>query len=241
MTNSLTWKEVKSETFPYQIVLGSSSFGRKKVLKQNKINFIQYIPDIDEKAVGKTERHLKPDPIKLTNLIAKAKSQKVLNLIKEEKKDLSQLNYLVICSDQVVSYNGTIREKPESVEECKSMLKGKPSFFLNFSNFLKLLINSGIDYVGDTPAVTVTSVVVVNTRNGKEAEGYDIAKQYFNPIPDNVVDIAIKNGDILNCAGGFIIDEEVFYPYLSERVGDESSILGLPLDLTIDLINKVIC
>ncbi|KAJ3213334.1 hypothetical protein HK099_007452 [Clydaea vesicula] len=212
MTNSLTWKEVKSETFPYQIVLGSSSFGRKKVLKQNKINFIQYIPDIDEKAVGKTERHLKPDPIKLTNLIAKAKSQKVLNLIKEEKKDLSQLNYLVICSDQVVSYNGTIREKPESVEECKSMLK-----------------------------VTVTSVVVVNTRNGKEAEGYDIAKQYFNPIPDNVVDIAIKNGDILNCAGGFIIDEEVFYPYLSERVGDESSILGLPLDLTIDLINKVIC
>jgi predicted house-cleaning NTP pyrophosphatase (Maf/HAM1 superfamily) len=56
--------------------------------------------------------------------------------------------------DQVVHYNNKIREKPETAEECRAYLKSYES----------------------GPACTVAGVVVTNTKTGKQASGFDIAK-----------------------------------------------------------------
>ena len=66
----------------------------------------------------------------------------------------------------------------------------------------------------------------------------DIAKQHFKPIPEDVVTQVLAKGDIFYCCGGFMIDEPLFEPYLGERVGSADSIMGLPVDLTLKLLEQ---
>ena len=56
-------------------------------------------------------------------------------------------------------------------------------------------------------------MVVTDTATGKKVEGVDIAKQYFNPVPENVVDELIHKGDIMYCAGGFMVDDREFFSW----------------------------
>ncbi len=121
------------------------------------------------------------------------------------------------CADQVVFYNGKIREKPETATQCKEYLGS---------------------YVA-APATTYTSVVVVHTASGREAHATDVASQAFLPVPDDVVDIVIAKGDIMECCGGFMVDEPLLAPFLGERVGTEESIIGLPVHLLPALIDAV--
>lgn len=81
--------------------------------------------------------------------------------------------------DQVVAYKGRIREKPQTAEQCRQYLAS----------------------YADEPACTVTAVVVCNTQTGRRFHGVDVAKQWFLPIPSDVVDGVIAKGDILHCAG----------------------------------------
>jgi septum formation protein len=66
----------------------------------------------------------------------------------------------------------------------------------------------------------------------------------------------LAKGDIMHCAGGtlgaglsesfvsysdflqigFMIDEPLFQPYLGTRLGDEDSVIGMPLKLTLRLL-----
>ena len=118
--------------------------------------------------------------------------------------------------DQVVSYRGIIREKPSSEFECREYLRSYEH----------------------EPACTVTSVVVTNTALQTQFEGTSIARQWFHPIPDQIVDRVLAKGDIMYCAGGFMIDDPEFAPFLAQREGDEDSIIGLPLTLTLSLMRK---
>src|SRR5690348_16127972 len=108
----------------YKIVLGSSSKWRREVLERLGYQFSCMSPDIDEKAI----RH--PDPKEMTLMIARAKGQallsKVLTSFRKkhnsiakfvEDKQISEPT-LLITSDQVVSWNGQVREKPESAQQC---------------------------------------------------------------------------------------------------------------------------
>ncbi len=113
-----------------------------------------------------------------------------------------------------MAYQGRIREKPESEEECRRYLKSYET----------------------EPACTVTAVVVTNTASGKQVSGVDVAKQWFHAIPDDTVTRVIAKGDIMYCCGGFMVDEPDFAPYLHTREGTEDSIIGLPLQLTLKLI-----
>ena len=67
----------------------------------------------------------------------------------------------------------------------------------------------------------------------------DIAKQYFKPVPKEIVDKLIEKGDIMYCAGGFMIDDPLIHPYLDRREGTEDSIIGMPLALLKRLIDEV--
>lgn len=104
------------------------------------------------------------------------------------------------------------------------------------------------------PAITYGSIVITDTATRKQVAGVDTAKQYFKPIPDDIVDAVIAKGDIMHCAGGFMIDERrsplsrarlikqilaLLYPYLDKREGDEDSILGLSSQLLLKLLKEL--
>ena len=89
------------------------------------------------------------------------------------------------------------------------------------------------------PATTVSAVVVTNTRTGKQAHRIDIASQVFLPIPEDIISQVIAKGDVLECAGGFMIDEPLLQPYLGERRGTAESIMGLPVHVLSDLFEQV--
>lgn len=146
---------------------------------------------------------------KLPLILAHAKADALLEKIKEPA--------ILITSDQVVVCNGELREKPETEEEARRFLESYAMY----------------------PAQTNTAVVVTNTVTGKRAEGVDIAKAYFKPIPEAVIDKLIEEGKVMHAAGGYIIEDPLCKPYVERIEGERDSITGLPLKLTEKLMEEV--
>eukprot|EP01132_Coremiostelium_polycephalum_P000617 gene617-766_t len=184
------------------LILGSSSIWRKKVLSDLGYKFTTMSPDIDEKAIRDT------DPKKLTLLISRAKAQALIPKVKEDS--------LLICSDQVIVCNGVIREKPIHPDECREYLRSYEHH----------------------PAECVVSVVVINTKTGKSVEGTDIAVQHFKKIPEDKIESLIKQGDVLNCAGGFTVEHMADVTLRLD--GEIETVMGLPKTLTINLMKEAL-
>lgn len=128
------------------------------------------------------------------------------------------LFFFYLQTDQVVHFNGTIREKPNDIEQCKEYLKSYAT----------------------VPATTVTAIVVTKIDTKERFAAVDIASQQFKPIPDDIIDMVIDGGagDVMSTCGGFMIDHPLLQPYLGERVGTEDSILGLPMHVLRQLLDQ---
>ncbi|KAK3009761.1 hypothetical protein RJ639_014279 [Escallonia herrerae] len=125
---------------------------------------------------------------------------------------------LLITCDQVVVYEGMIREKPSSKEEARLFIKG---------------------YSGGH-AATVSSVLVTNLNSGFRKGEWDKVEIYFNDIPDQIIENLIEEGMVLNVAGGLIIEHPLILPYVKEVVGTTDSVMGLPKALTDRLIKEAL-
>lgn len=186
-----------------KIILGSASKGRKEILENAGYEFEVMAADIDEKAIRFS------DPQKLTLALANAKADALLPRIKKP--------VLLITSDQVVSWNGQIREKPESENQAREYLRTCAEY----------------------PSETVTAVSVTNTKTGERKGGVDLAKVYFNAIPREVIEKYIREGTPLAHAGGFTITDPIIRPYVQKVEGAEDSVIGLPMKLTKKLMREV--
>ncbi len=186
-----------------KIILGSKSVGRKEVLTNAGYTFNILVANIDEEAIRSEDYELLP------LLIARGKTEALLPRIKEDA--------ILITSDQVVVWNGELREKPKDADQARDWLR-------NYSKH---------------PSKAVTSVVVTNTHTGKTAEGVDIVKVSFNKIPDDVIESLIKKGRILNTAGACIAEDPLLSPYIKTLEGDIDSLTGLPMRLTEKLMEEV--
>ncbi|KAI8548847.1 hypothetical protein RHMOL_Rhmol07G0306000 [Rhododendron molle] len=80
---------------------------------------------------------------------------------------------LLITGDQVVVYEGKVREKPSSKEEARQ--------------FIKVLRIHSTGYSSGT-AGTVSSVLVTNLKTGLRKGDWEKAEIHFHAIPDQVVD-----------------------------------------------------
>lgn len=183
-----------------KIILGSQSLGRQRILDRMGYRFEVMPSNIDEKSI----RH--DDPKVLTMTLAHAKADVLLPRIMEPS--------ILITSDQVVSWNGTIREKPIHIDEARAFLKSYTEY----------------------PAETITAVVTVNTETRKRFEGLDVAKVWFREIPENIIDQVIADGFVFRQAGGFSIEHPLLKNYVAQVEGEIESVIGLPKDLTERLI-----
>lgn len=149
------------------------------------------------------------EPEKLTLALANAKADALVKNIKEPA--------ILVTSDQVVVADGKILEKPKDADE--------------FREYAEIYKNH--------PAETVTAVVVTNTTSGKKVEGLDRARVWLNPLPEKVLNELIDEGDVFYRAGGFSIENPILKPFVKRIEGDEDSIMGLPLKLTIKLMDEI--
>ncbi|XP_042008406.1 7-methyl-GTP pyrophosphatase-like isoform X1 [Salvia splendens] len=221
----------------FKIILGSSSVARKKIMADMGFKFTTMSADIDEKAIRKekakdlvmTLAEAKADAIigKLENLGNEEKDAKPTVVVSADTvenaqpklhgKDEAEPTLLITC-DQVVVYEGVIREKPSSKEEARQFIKG---------------------YSGGH-AATVSSVLVTNLSNGSRKGGWDKVEIHFHDIPEEVIEKLIEEAPVLNVAGGLIIEHPLVVPYVKEVVGGTDSVMGLPKDLTRRLMKEVL-
>lgn len=197
-----------------RIVLGTSSKFRHSLFAKHfpQLPFSHASPSIDEKAIrlGNTPRDLS-EPRALTLALAHAKADALISNL--------AVGTILITSDQVVVCNNRIREKPLSQEECRLFLR---------------------DY-SEQPLQTVAAIVLTLVGppgDSKRFEGVDVATQHFLPIPEAVIDELIKKRDVMFCAGGITVEDELLAPYLAERQGTLDSIMGLPITLVDHLLRK---
>lgn len=221
---------------PFRIVLGSSSIARRKILAEMGYEFTLMSADIDEKAI-RTEK-----PEELVMALAKAKADAIVSKLQtsdDQEKDVKpsiliasdtaegnpRLHIgedkdakptLLITCDQVVVYEGMIREKPSSEEEAREFIKG---------------------YSGKH-AATVSSVFVTNLKTGFTTGDWDKVEIYFHEIPDHVIDKLLEEGLVLKVAGALIIEHPLIVPYVKDLKGTTDSVMGLPKALTEKLLKE---
>ncbi|PWA60997.1 Maf-like protein [Artemisia annua] len=221
---------------PFKIILGSSSIARRKILAEMGYEFTLMSADIDEKAI-RTEK-----PEELVMALAKAKADAIvskLQLSGDHEKDAKPHMLIVsdtaegnpklhsgedkdakptllITCDQVVVYEGMIREKPSNEEEAREFIKG---------------------YSGKQ-AATVSSVFVTNLKTGSAKGDFDKVEIHFHEIPDHAIEKLLEEGLVLRAAGALIIEHPLIVPYVKEVIGTTDSVMGLPKALTDKLLKE---
>ncbi|KAF4357276.1 hypothetical protein F8388_002784 [Cannabis sativa] len=225
---------------PFKIILGSSSVARRKILAEMGYDFTIMTADIDEKSIRKEI------PEELVVALAEAKAEAIISKLEslhnQNKDDTPTLliaadtaaailpriptgDYindveptLLITADQVVVYEGVIREKPSSKEEARKFMK---------------------DYSGGQ-AATVSSVFVSNLKTGFRKGDWDRVEIHFHEIPDDVIEKLIDEGTVLFVAGGLIIEHPLILPLVKKVVGTTDSVMGLPKALTEKLLKEAL-
>jgi len=221
---------------PSPLILGSGSFTRKLILQEMNVPFRLLVRAIDEKSIGDRYRD---DPSQLVLTLAHAKMDRLVQEIestgglsddegggggddddsnrnnnRDEKKD-----WIVLTGDQVVTCNGRILEKPESVSEAKRFVS---------------------QYAEHSPS-TVGSCVIAHVPSNTRVSGVDTATIHFkSSLSDVLVDRLLDDGaPVLSCAGGLMIE----HPFVREHVdridGTEDSVMGLSKDLVTRLLKEL--
>ncbi len=160
-------------------------------------------PDIDEKAIREA------DPEKLVLAIAHAKADAVSAQVKEPS--------IVIASDQVVVWNGQIREKPVSKEQAREFIKS----------------------YGKQPATIINGMVVTNTKTGKRAEGLCAMHIWYNPISDADAASLAEYDGVMDCAGALRSENPAMMQFMSKTDGSFDIARGLPKKLLGKLLQEI--
>lgn len=197
-----------------RIILGSSSPHRQAVLKQAGVTFEVMAADIDEKAI----RH--DDPRELTLALADAKRDAISARL--GPKD----HAVLITCDQVVVYDGQIREKPESPAMARLWLE---------------------QYGTDGGEIQfVTSVVVTDVHAGEVRDGefaIDIARFTMRPLGSAITEALLLQGKVLGVAGAITIEDQLIKAHgisltngMNDPLDARTSAVGLPIVQTLQML-----
>jgi septum formation protein len=194
----------------YNFILGSGSKTRRDILSELGINPEIILPQIDEKLIG--DRTIGSNPKELVSMIGIAKSDDILQRLKDRK------GHYLITGDQVVVFNNKILEKPVNIDEARY-------FINNYRN---------------SSCSTVGSIVLTNIDDGKRLTGIDTSTIYYSDIPKNVVESLLLNSEVLNCAGGLMVESPLLQPYIKEIVGTQDGLMGFSKTLFCKLMIEML-
>ena len=148
------------------------------------------------------------NPRELVLALANAKADALMPRITEAA--------LLITADQVVAWKDEIREKPRDEAQAKEYLRT----------------------YHEAPAECVNGIVVTNTATGKRVTAVDVSKVFFRQIPGKAIEEFVKREYIYQRAGGFTIQDPLLEPYIEKIEGTIDSVIGLPKELTKQMIKE---
>lgn len=131
--------------------------------------------------------------------------------------ELGRRGAVLVCGDQVVTYNGAVREKPADADEARAYIA---------------------DY-GLAPCSTVGALVLHDAASGRRASGVHVAHIHFNPFPPAVVDALAADPVCRRCAGGLMVEHPACAPYLRQIDGGVDSVMGLSTRLLATLLGSL--
>ncbi|KAG7673971.1 hypothetical protein Ndes2526B_g02553 [Nannochloris sp. 'desiccata'] len=202
-----------------RIILGSSSSSRRQLMDQvvaeHGFTYEVLTADIDEKEIRVD------DPQELVMKLAHAKADAIIEKLKTAAKDSGNniiIEGLLITCDQVVTHEGRILEKPEDAAEAREFISG----------------------YGRAPASTIGSTVCTNLATGQRLESLDIATIHFTHIPEETAEILIKEGDVMWCAGGLMVEHPLVVPHVTNMEGGQDAVMGLSKATVVKLITEAL-
>lgn len=182
-----------------KIILASTSPRRKEMLAWLGIDFDSVPPGVDE------EKIRDKDPVKLAKMLAQAKAEAVAK------------NYsdgIVIGSDTVIEFEGTIIEKAANNDEQRKMIDSRK---------------------GKTFDV-ISGVCVINAKTGQKKTLAKKTTFYMANVPEAKIDAYIASGQGLDKGGGFGIQDENGL-FIDRIEGCYSNCIGLPVCLVAEMLN----
>eukprot|EP00934_Nitzschia_sp_Nitz4_P006477 Nitzschia sp. Nitz4//scaffold90_size81538//31355//32050//NITZ4_005318-RA/size81538-processed-gene-0.48-mRNA-1//-1//CDS//3329560008//6467//frame0 len=226
MAAETTENPLTAAGLPVPMLMGSASFSRKIVLKEMGVPFHKVVYPIDEKALGDRSSS---SPEELVQLLAQAKMDHLFSQLPTDPiiVNSEQKEWVAMTADQVVTCDGTILEKPESVEEAKA--------------FNKM-------YMFKASPATVGSCVFRHYPSGVQVSGIDIATIHYKQVDEEqaekaaneMIDNFIEQGEpILSCAGAIMIEHPLTKQHLLRIDGTEDSVMGLSKALVLKLFKEL--
>jgi septum formation protein len=212
--------------FPQPLLLGSASFTRKLILKEMNVNYHIIVRAIDEQGIGDRSRDA---PADLVRTLGQAKMDHLVREIQAgncqddlptpTNTDATIKSWIVLTGDQVVTCNGEILEKPESIEQARD-------FVARYAHH---------------PPSTVGSCVLTHIPSGVSVAGVDTATIHFlKTIPADLIDRLVQDdAPVLSCAGGLMVEHPLVKEYIKGIDGTEDSVMGLSKDLVLQLLKEL--
>jgi len=184
-----------------RLVMGSKSASRRALLEAMGCEgFDTRVADIDEFAIGDR----RGDPAALVTAVAAAKCDALLerHFAAETDDDV-----VLVTGDQVVTFDGKIREKPRDLAEAKAFAQS---------------------YSG-AACGTVGCVITHDVARNERRVAVHEATVNFSEFPDGLVDaILAADGEIvLACAGGLMVEHPLLQPHVARVDGGVDSLMGL--------------
>lgn len=205
------------EGLPRPLILGSASFTRKLILKQMNVDYHVLVRPINEKEVGYRETD---SPESLVQAVAQAKMNHLMtemtsgnceNDLPPRTDDGANAEWVIMTADQVVTCQGRILEKPDSIAQAKEF----------------------VTQYGKHACSTVGCVVLAHYPSRTSISGIHTATVHFLPtlteeVASKMIDTLIEqNEPILSCAGGLMIEHPLTQQYVDRIEGNTDSVMGL--------------
>ena len=141
-----------------RFVLSSSSKSRKSILRKIGLNFKSIKPNCDEKFYMKKLKKLNLSPKKISLRLAK---------IKAKETSLKEKNIMVVGSDTVINFQGSLFEKVGSIKEAAKTIKKLSGKKHKIISSAATYYNSKLIWSGSE-----TTVVTMRKLNNKEIDEY---------------------------------------------------------------------
>jgi septum formation protein len=213
---------LRARGLPTPLILGSASYTRKLILKEMAVPYHILVRPIDEKGLGDRSMDapaalvLTLGQAKMAHLVAQIAAGACVD---DLPSDPSMESMVLLTADQVVTCQGEILEKPESIAEARSFVAR---------------------YGAHAPS-TVGSCVLHHWPSGLQVAGVDTATIHFSPdTPGDLVDRLVAAGEpVLSCAGGLMVEHPAVKEYITGMDGTEDSVMGLSKALVLRLLDEL--
>ncbi|CAM9289849.1 unnamed protein product [Hapterophycus canaliculatus] len=197
-----------------QIVLGSKSTTRKMIVEE--MGFIPIVRQEGHSSLHASIGDRSADPADLVLQLGLAKADALLPALRAEAERGTLGASLLLTGDQVVVHEGRVLEKPADEEEVRR----------NVASYAR------------SPCRTVGSAVLTDVVTGLQFSGVDTAEIFFSEIPESAVTELCREGTVLHCAGGLMVEHVLVQPYITKIEGSLDSVMGLSKALVLKLLEQ---